>query len=158
MAGLTGVERKVVDMIQSVTGIVKTAAGLEATEQVRVVDALCTANREGVSAAWQAGGMTAKVGEFVLEKLLKSIIDHRELKVRPQAKADFLVRTQWRSSLRRCLSFYKAEVQKLSVKGKSGADVFKFGTTSRRRDCPSAAPPSTSSRCFNRDGEGVSAQ
>ena len=30
------------------------------------------------------------------------------------------------------------------------------GTGDRRRDCHSAAPPSTFSRCFNRDGEGMS--
>ena len=32
------------------------------------------------------------------------------------------------------------------------------GANSRRRDWHSAAPPSTLSRCFNTDGEGVSAK
>ena len=32
------------------------------------------------------------------------------------------------------------------------------GFISRRRDCPSAAPPSTFSRCFNSDGERASAK
>ena len=32
------------------------------------------------------------------------------------------------------------------------------GTSSRRRDCHSTAPPSTFSRCFNSDGEAVSAK
>ena len=32
------------------------------------------------------------------------------------------------------------------------------GATSRRRDCPSAAPPSAFSRCFNSDGERASAE
>ena len=35
---------------------------------------------------------------------------------------------------------------------------FAFGEASRRRDCHSATPPSTVSRCFNRDGERASAK
>ena len=30
-----------------------------------------------------------------------------------------------------------------------------IGSTSRRRDCHSTAPPSPFSRCFNTDGEGM---
>ena len=40
--------------------------------------------------------------------------------------------------------------------GTSGEQQAERGGVSRRRDCHSAAPPSTFSRCFNRDKKGVS--